>query len=68
MITEFIVPDFDQEDLRARLSNIKWPNEYEDTSVNWEIGTPTWAVQDMVDYWKNNYSWKAALEEIKRNA
>lgn len=66
MVEKFIVPDFDEADLKNRLSDIRWPNEYQEGSVNWEYGAPSWAVKDMVHEWKNNYSWKKTCEKLNR--
>lgn len=63
MIEKFVVPDLDKEYLASKLNNVRYPNEYEDPSVGWKCGAPTWAVKDMVKAWKT-YNWDTARAEI----
>lgn len=64
MIEKFLVPELDKEYLMLKLNSIRYPNEYEDPSVGWKCGTPTWAVKEMVEAWKTTYSWETSRAEI----
>lgn len=66
MIEKFIIPQLDEEELHAKLSDIRYPNEFQDDSVGWSCGAPTWAVQNMVHEWKHNFRWEKSREEINR--
>lgn len=66
MIEKFTIPELDKTELQSKLSDIRYPNELQDDSVGWKYGTPTWAVKDMVDYWKTSFSWEKSRDEINR--
>ncbi|KAI7893641.1 Alpha/Beta hydrolase protein [Mucor mucedo] len=66
MITKFTIPELDQNELQERLSNARYPNELQDDYTGWKFGSPTWAVKDMVDYWKSGFSWEKSRDEINR--
>jgi epoxide hydrolase len=57
------VPEADLDDLRARLLNVRWPDELPD--ADWEYGVPRAYVQDLVRYWRDGYDWR--VHEAKLN-
>jgi pimeloyl-ACP methyl ester carboxylesterase len=52
------------EDLRARLARVRWPDEIPDTG--WQYGTDLTYLQQLVDYWRDHYDWRA--QETQLNA
>ncbi|KAI9486481.1 MAG: Alpha/Beta hydrolase protein [Benjaminiella poitrasii] len=67
MIEKFIVPELDKKELDSKLANIRLPNEFEDnSSVGWKCGTPSWAVQEMLSAWKNDFNWEEKRKEMNR--
>lgn len=51
------------EELRQRLSRVRWP---EALSPGWELGTDPDYLRELVDYWREDFDWRArerALEE-----
>jgi hypothetical protein len=57
------VPDANIHDLRARLADVRWPDELPD--AGWQFGVPRAYVQDLVRYWRDGYDWRA--HEAKLN-
>lgn len=51
------VPDSLLADLRARLANVRWPDELD--AAGWDYGVPRGYVQDLVEYWRDGYDWRA---------
>ncbi|CEP09729.1 hypothetical protein [Parasitella parasitica] len=67
MITKFTIPAFDEQDLQDRLSKVKYPHEYENNANSgWKYGTPSWAVKDMANAWKTQFSWDKKREELNQ--
>ena len=66
MITPFTidVPDELLDDLRARLRNTRWPEA--ELVDDWSQGTPLSYVQDVCDYWANEYDWRSREEALNR--
>ena len=58
------VPEADLADLRDRLARTRWPNEA--PAPVWEQGIPLAYLQELVDYWRQDYDWRAA--EARFNA
>ncbi|MFL6140079.1 MAG: epoxide hydrolase family protein [Frankiaceae bacterium] len=58
------IPEAELEDLRRRLAATRWPDEGH--SPGWERGVPLDYLRELVDYWQNQYDWRAA--ETKLNA
>jgi pimeloyl-ACP methyl ester carboxylesterase len=52
------VPEADLVDLRERLARTRWPNEV--PAEPWVQGTPLAYLQELVDYWRDGYDWRAA--------
>ncbi|HEY1354409.1 MAG TPA: epoxide hydrolase [Ktedonobacteraceae bacterium] len=44
-------------DLRARLARTRWPDELPD--AGWEYGTNRVYLQQLVNYWREQYDWRA---------
>jgi pimeloyl-ACP methyl ester carboxylesterase len=53
-------------DLRGRLERTRFPDEVPDTG--WEYGTPLKYTRELVDYWLNDYDWRAQERAINRFA
>jgi epoxide hydrolase len=51
------IPDAELEDLHSRLRSVRWPDELRD--VGWDYGVPRSYVQDLVEYWRDGYDWRA---------
>lgn len=64
MITKFTIPELDKTELLNKLSEARYPNELQDEYKGWKYGSPTWAVKEMVDYWKTGFSFDKFHDEI----
>jgi pimeloyl-ACP methyl ester carboxylesterase len=51
-------------DLRARLARVRWPDE--PPLAPWSTGTSVGYMQDLVEYWRERFDWRA--QEAKLNA
>lgn len=51
------IPDADLDALRSRLRSPRWPDEVAD--VGWDYGVPRAYVEDLVEYWRDEYDWRA---------
>ena len=58
-ITPFTIaiPQAEIDDLRARLRATRWTDEVTD---DWSQGTPQAPLRRLVEYWANDYDWRAA--------
>src|SRR5436853_6245489 len=45
------------EDLRSRLARTRFPDQIEATG--WEYGVPIDYVRELVEYWRDEYDWRA---------
>ena len=54
---EIAVPDRAIEDLQRRLANTRLPDQLDNSS--WEYGTNLQYLQELLDYWQNDYDWRA---------
>jgi len=52
------------EDLRARLARTRWPDEIPGTG--WEYGADLGYMQEICRYWKDEFDWKAQVEQMSR--
>ena len=50
-------------DLRARLRNVRWPDEVQD--AEWRYGAALGYMQELVAYWRDRFDWRA--QEAKLN-
>lgn len=65
MIEKFEIPRLDKEELLSKLNSARYPQELDDdTNVNWNLGTPTWAVKQLVEKWKNDFDWEQKRQEL----
>jgi pimeloyl-ACP methyl ester carboxylesterase len=51
------VPEADLEDLRVRLERTRWPDQL--PGDGWDDGVPLDYLQELVDYWRTSYDWRA---------
>ena len=56
------IPDEDVDDLRRRLKATRFPDDF--ANDDWKYGTPTAYLRLLVDYWINDYDWRAAEREM----
>lgn len=54
----------DLDDLRERLAHTRWPDEL--PGVGWSRGVPLGYLQELAEYWRTSYDWRAW--EAKLNA
>ena len=59
---EVRVPDAELDDLQERLARVRWPDELPDAS--WDYGVPLGYVQELVEYWRTGYDWRAHERRI----
>ncbi|KAI9285836.1 Alpha/Beta hydrolase protein [Umbelopsis sp. AD052] len=67
-IDTFEVPSFTPEQrqkLNEKLSDIIYPHEFE-KNVGWTYGAPKWAVEPMVNIWRNEFDWEESRKEMAR--
>jgi pimeloyl-ACP methyl ester carboxylesterase len=50
------------EDLRARLARTRWPDQI--PGSGWEYGFSLDYLQQLCQYWKNKFDWKAQVEKL----
>lgn len=58
------VPDSVLDDLRARLANTRWPGPSPDGG--WAYGSELSAVQELCEYWRTSFDWRAAEARLNR--
>lgn len=65
-ITPFEINVSDEEiaDLKQRIANTRWANK--ETVDDWEQGIPLAYVQEVAEYWANEYDWKAREALLNR--
>lgn len=56
------VPEADLDDLHARLDRTRWPDEL--PGAGWAYGIPLGYVQELAQYWRHIYDWRAAEEQL----
>jgi pimeloyl-ACP methyl ester carboxylesterase len=49
-------------DLRDRLARTRWPDQI--PGSGWDYGTDLAALQDLCDYWRTTFDWRAAEAEL----
>jgi epoxide hydrolase len=54
---EITVSDLVLDDLADRLASTRFPDEIDDTG--WEYGIPMGYVRELVEYWRDEYDWRA---------
>lgn len=62
------VPDEALEELKQRLSFVKFPSQLEavDGWEDWDFGAPVKDVQRLVSYWKGGFNWRKAEAELNK--
>lgn len=50
-------PEADLDDLKRRLDRTRWPDR--ETVDDWSQGAPLAYVQDIVDFWRDGFDWRA---------
>ncbi len=60
------VPDATLEDLRARLARTRFPRDFGNS--NWEYGTNTAYLKELVEYWHTKYDWRKHEREMNSYA
>lgn len=58
------VPQAVLEDLSARLKQTRWTDE--PTNAGWNYGTNPTYLRELVEYWQNNYDWRAQESVLNR--
>jgi pimeloyl-ACP methyl ester carboxylesterase len=58
------IPDERVEDMRRRLRTTNWPGDF--GNADWDYGVEEGWLREMVDYWANDYDWRA--EEARMNS
>jgi pimeloyl-ACP methyl ester carboxylesterase len=58
------IPQADIDDLRDRLSKTRFPNDY--LNDDWSYGTNASYLRGLVDYWINDYDWRAVEAQMNR--
>lgn len=51
------IPDSVLDDLNERLAQTRWPDQLPGTG--WDYGTDTRYLRELVDYWQNDFDWRA---------
>jgi pimeloyl-ACP methyl ester carboxylesterase len=51
------IPQSQLDDLKTRLANTRWPEEL--PGVGWSRGVPVGYLQEVADYWRTGYDWRA---------
>jgi len=51
------IPQADLDDLRERLARTRWPDEL--PGVGWSRGVPLAYLQELAEYWRTAYDWRA---------
>ncbi|OLF12926.1 epoxide hydrolase [Actinophytocola xinjiangensis] len=58
------IPQVQLDDLRQRLANTRWPAEL--SGFGWERGVPLAYLQELAEYWRTSFDWRAVEEEFNR--
>lgn len=61
---EIHVDDAALEDLQDRLANTRWPDQIAESS--WRYGTDIAYLRELVDYWQNDFDWRAQETRLNR--
>jgi pimeloyl-ACP methyl ester carboxylesterase len=58
------IPDQTLQDLRQRLTRVRWPDE--PPGPPWSTGSSVAYMQDLVDYWRDRFDWRAQEAALNR--
>jgi len=56
------VPQAEVDDLRDRLGRTRWPDQL--PGVGWDYGIELVVVQELAEYWRTGYDWRAAERRL----
>ncbi|RIQ22264.1 epoxide hydrolase family protein [Jiangella rhizosphaerae] len=56
------IPQADIDDLRRRLTTVRWPAEVAGTG--WERGVPLPYLKELAEYWRDGFDWRAREAEL----
>ena len=56
------IPQADLDDLRDRLARTRWPDEL--PNVGWSYGVSLGYLQELAEYWRSTYDWRAWEERL----
>jgi epoxide hydrolase len=56
------VPQAELDDLRDRLGRTRWPDQL--PGVGWDYGIELEVVQELAEYWRTGYDWRAAERRL----
>jgi microsomal epoxide hydrolase len=56
------IPQADLDDLRARLSRTRWPDQL--AGVGWDYGLPLDYLRELAEYWRTTYDWRVHEREL----
>ena len=59
---EFHVSDEELDDLRRRLSNVRWPGD--SPGEAWSYGTDRAYLEQLIAYWRDDYDWRVHEAEL----
>jgi pimeloyl-ACP methyl ester carboxylesterase len=58
------IPQADLDDLHRRLAAARWPAELPD--VGWDRGVPRGYLEELAEYWRTGFDWRAAEARLNR--
>jgi pimeloyl-ACP methyl ester carboxylesterase len=58
------IPQAQLDDLHARLANTRWPDEL--PGVGWSRGVPVGYLEELAEYWRTGFDWRAQEATINR--
>ncbi len=58
------IPQSALDDLNRRIATTRWPTEI--PGVGWSRGVPLGYLQSLAEYWRTNYDWRAAEQQLNR--
>ncbi|MDR8412462.1 epoxide hydrolase [Nonomuraea sp. 3-1Str] len=59
------IPQADLDDLRRRLTAVRWPSQIPDTG--WSRGVPLTYLKELTEYWTTTYDWRATEKRINHH-
>jgi microsomal epoxide hydrolase len=58
------VPQAHLDDLHRRLADTRWPDEL--PGVGWSRGVPLRYLEELAEYWRTSYDWRAAEARLNQ--
>jgi hypothetical protein len=56
------ITDSELDDLQRRLDTTRWPEPPPDTRADFERGVPLAYLQELTDYWRHGFDWRAQAD------